>query len=234
MSRHIVSLIVICASFAVMPLAASAVPITVPTDLNPGDTYRLAFVTSATEFATSSNIADYNAFVTGVANGVPQLAALGTTWTAIGSTSTVDARDNTGTNPSSTGVPIYRLDDMRIADNNADLWSGGTNALQNPLNTTETNGLAPLIAPWTGSLGDGTARPNNFLGSGSIVQGGNTSSTTVSWILGGQLSDSLSLPFYAMSGEITIVPEPSTMVLVFIGAIAAVGWQIRRRLGRKT
>ena len=73
------------------------IPITVPSDLNPGDPYRLAFVTSTTRDATSTNIADYNNFVSGVANGVTQLAALGTTWKAIGSTSADDARDNTGT-----------------------------------------------------------------------------------------------------------------------------------------
>jgi hypothetical protein len=43
-----------------------AAPITVPTGLNPGDRYRLAFVTSTTRDARSSNIADYNLFVTDV------------------------------------------------------------------------------------------------------------------------------------------------------------------------
>lgn len=76
-----------------------AVPITQPTGLNPGDQYRLVFATSTTRDATSSNIADYNAFVTGVADSVPELLLLGTTWTAIASTASVDARDNTSTNP---------------------------------------------------------------------------------------------------------------------------------------
>ena len=74
---------------AVLVLSASAAhadPITVPTDLNPGDEYRLAFVTSTTRDATSTNIADYNAFVTTVAESVPELLALNTTWTAFGST----------------------------------------------------------------------------------------------------------------------------------------------------
>ena len=60
-----------------------AAPITVPTSLNPGDTYRLAFETSTTTDATSTSIADYNTFVTGVATGVGELNDLGTTWTAI-------------------------------------------------------------------------------------------------------------------------------------------------------
>ena len=103
-----------------------------PSDLSPGDKYRLAFVTSTTRDATSTNIADYNTFVTTVANDSSALSSLRTTWTAIGSTSTVDARDNTNTNPgTATGVPIYLLNDTRLAADNADLWNG---TIQNPLN----------------------------------------------------------------------------------------------------
>ena len=57
---------------------AMAAPVTAPTSLNVGDQYRLVFVTSAVRDATSTNIADYNAFVSGVANGQAELAALGT------------------------------------------------------------------------------------------------------------------------------------------------------------
>jgi hypothetical protein len=78
-------------SLAILGAASTsiAVPITVPTGLSPGDEYRLVFVTSTTRNATSSNIADYNLFVTGVANTIPELLALGTTWSATGSTRTV-------------------------------------------------------------------------------------------------------------------------------------------------
>ena len=56
-----------------------------------------------------------------------ELAALGTTWFAIGSTATVDARDNTGTLPStepggSLGGPIFLLNDTKLVDSNDDLW----------------------------------------------------------------------------------------------------------------
>ena len=104
---------------------ASAAPITVPTGLNPGEQYRLAFVTSTTRDATSSNIADYNAFVTATANAVPELAELGITWKAIGSTSAVDAQDNTHTNVvlDGVGVPIYLLNDTLFVNDNADLWA---------------------------------------------------------------------------------------------------------------
>jgi hypothetical protein len=125
MNRMLASLILFCATFAVAPLAASAAPITVPSGLNPGDQYRLAFVTSTTRDATSPNIADYNAFVTTAANSVPELAALGTTWSAIASTVSVSARDNTGTNFFITaGVPIYTLADTILATDYLDLWDG--------------------------------------------------------------------------------------------------------------
>ena len=88
-----------------LPRSSSAQIVTVPGDLAPGAGYRLIFVTSATRNGASANVADYNAFATGVANAVPALAALGTTWTAVAETATVLAMDNTGTNPDVGGTP---------------------------------------------------------------------------------------------------------------------------------
>ena len=48
--------------------AAAAAPITVPTDLNPGDSYRLVFASSGARDYTSTNIADYNNFVQSAAD----------------------------------------------------------------------------------------------------------------------------------------------------------------------
>ncbi|CCQ53010.1 MULTISPECIES: hypothetical protein [Crocosphaera] len=95
----------------------------IPSDLNPGDQYRLVFVTSTTRNALSTQISDYNAFVDATAKAEDSLLKdLDTTWNAIGSTSTVDARDNTNTNPEENiGVPIYLIDGNRVANNNADL-----------------------------------------------------------------------------------------------------------------
>ena len=69
---------------------------TQPASLNPGDPYRLAFVTSVFRNAFSSVIADYNKFVVVAANDVgSSLEGLGATWNAIGSTSAVHPRDIT-------------------------------------------------------------------------------------------------------------------------------------------
>jgi hypothetical protein len=95
--------------------AEAGTVVTVPTDLNPGDQYRLVFVTDGTRDAQSTDIADYNAFVTAQANQSTELQALGVDWFVIGSTSTVSARDNTGTDGGG-GVPIYLLENgLRIS-----------------------------------------------------------------------------------------------------------------------
>lgn len=185
-----------------------ATPITTPPGLNPGDHYRLAFVTSSATTAFSGTIGDYNTFVTGVANGQSALVALGTTWTAIASTSAVDARDNTGTNPSSTGVPIYLLDGSKIANDNADLWDG---TLLHALNVTESGGTLSGILPWTGTnssglKGTGTAGP---LG-GDPIAAGLTSATNSQWIVAGGYDPfgPNPNPMYAISGVLT-VPNPA-------------------------
>ena len=54
---------------------SDAAIITVPPGLNPGDTYRLVFVTSLTRDAVSSDIGVYNDFVSTAAASSPDLAA---------------------------------------------------------------------------------------------------------------------------------------------------------------
>ena len=82
--------------------AAIVIP---PPDLNPGDQYRLVFVTSDATTANSDDIATYNSFVNSQASTVSSTGFPTSGWAAIVSTTTVDARDNTGTN-GVTGVPI--------------------------------------------------------------------------------------------------------------------------------
>ncbi|MCX6873514.1 MAG: Ig-like domain-containing protein [Verrucomicrobia bacterium] len=196
---------------------------TVPPGLNPGDHYRLVFVTSTETYSGGSNhgpnppwfttVADYNAFATTTANAVPALAALSTPWKAIITTQSPDsnAKDNTGTNPSSsTGVPIYNLGGRRVADNNADLWDG---TIQNPINVNEL-GRGPVAQSgdvyrvWTGGVS-----PNGFnliTQSGGWIINGSADSTT-GWIANGNYDNAIHgdlQPIYAISGILT-VPPPS-------------------------
>lgn len=211
----------------------TAAPITVPPDLAVGDQYRLFFVTSMTRNATSSDISDYNAFVSAVAATVPELAALGTTWNAVASTTSVDARNNTYTNPSvAVGVPIYSLAGFRLANDNADLWDGLIVFVGNDL-TLETGD--PPFSPggdvevFTGTTTDGMAAPGTALGEMPTPQLATIGITNLSgptWISAGSWPNDDVLQFYGISGVLTVVPEPSTVLLFIVGAIGAGACQI--------
>ncbi len=193
------------------PTGASAAVVTTPVGLSPGDQYRLAFVTSTIRNATSSNIAVYNAFVTAAANSQMELFDLGATWKAIGSTSTVDARDNTGTNPSSTGVPIYLLNGMRIADTNSDLWDG---SIDNAFNIFEDGSTIGSQTIWTGTGSTGIAFAGFVLGdvSGSSATG-RTIATDGTWVQATNDDSTTGRRVFAISSELTVAPLPGALIL---------------------
>jgi hypothetical protein len=174
--------------------------------------------------AASTNIADYNALVTGVSNTQSALASLGTTWMAIGSTATIDARDNTGTNPNSdgVGVPIFLLNDTLLATGNADLWDG---TIFSRFNVDESGLLdSQRRFVWTGTDWDGTValRPLGGLPGSPLAQGGFNQDTDSLWVNGG-LGFVQSLdPFryYAVSGVLVVIPEPGTAALLTLGLAA--------------
>jgi hypothetical protein len=66
-----------------------------PAGLHPGDKFRVVFVSSAERNALSSNIADYDQYITNlaVAAGLDTYFGFPVTWQAIGSTATVSAID---------------------------------------------------------------------------------------------------------------------------------------------
>jgi hypothetical protein len=202
--------------------AASAQIQTVPSGLNPGDSYRLVFVTSTTRDASSSNIADYNTFVSGRAAAVPALAALPTTWTAIAATSAVDVRANTATDPvanAGTSVPIYQLGGLRVADGYTDLWD---DSIANAISITET-GTSVNVKVWTGV---GSTFANEYrLGTGGWNWYGKSAGTVktphanrvggTGWTANLDQTGTTPLAFYAISGIIT-VPLLGSDLLSFI------------------
>lgn len=203
--------------------AALAAPIYQPAGLGPGDAYRLVFVTSTSRDATSTDIASYNSFVTSVANSVPELAALGTTWSAVGSTSTVNARDNTQTNTSinGSGVPIYRLDGTLVANDYGDLWDGG---IQAAISTTELgDNVSGRV--WTGTTSLGIAHSSAPLGGVLDVVYGNPQSAAGGWRTTTRDAPTFEYRFYAMSGVLTAVPEPASLVSMSIFSLAVLGWR---------
>lgn len=212
-----------------------AAPITTPVGLNPGDTYRLAFVTSTRRAANSSDIANYNDFVTAAANASALLAALGTSWTAIGSTATGDARDNTGTNPftDGVGVTIYNLGGDAIAFGNADLWDPSTGAFGSIfLNEFgSSNGSARTV--WTGTNRDGTASSATLgAASGRTMTGRVTSLSQFRWVENQTFQNGASFSLYGLSALLTVpeaIPEPATLAL-FVAGLAGLGLaRLKRR-----
>jgi hypothetical protein len=224
-SRIFSSLILFCTTCLAATPTASAAAITVPAGLSPGSQYRLAFVTSTKRDAASSNIGDYNLFVTTAANSVPELAALATSWTAIASTASTAANDNTNTNPSVlTGHPIYGLAGHLIATNNADLWDG---TILHALNVTETGVALDFAAVWTGPTSAGLSAAAFSLGNSTIAYG--LAQQVTFWNSGGAWSPSSSAgQFYGMSDVLTApVPEPGVLLLTCI-AVAGLAVSSRR------
>jgi hypothetical protein len=197
----------------------------VPTDLSPGDTYHLAFVTAGTLHALSSDIADYDAFVKGAAfnagwTNIPEdhspTPGVIWPWYVLGSTG-VPAHDHTPV-----FGPVYRLDGQRIANNQADLWDG---FLAVPINIDEygnSHNEFPDNVVWTGTFADGYTSNFGILygGLGALVWSGLDAlfygagfgfSTSVdpAWMFVGWEFPFGGTPFhhfYAISGPLTVPP----------------------------
>lgn len=181
-----------------------------------GDQYRLAFHTSEKIKAESADISTYNAWVQGLADasGAYDIGEDdGVTWKVIGSTSQVDARDNTSTNPAvdGPGHAIFLLDGSTvIANNYEDLWDG---EIQNPIGITEL-GTQWEHWPWTGTYWDGTKAPGHDSSFGALgdsvanIHQGQASATTA-WIWRTWTGDppDTELPMYALSEPLVVVGE---------------------------
>ena len=123
----------------------------IPAGVEPGDSFRLLFVTSTYTSAASTVLSTYNTFVQGRAAANANLAGFSGQFRALISTS-VDARDNTAT--TGTGVPIYWVGGDKVADDYADLYDGSWDS---EAGRTETGaGRGGHLVVWTGSNADGT------------------------------------------------------------------------------
>ena len=141
-----------------------------PADVEGGESFRLLFATSTGRDAQSTDIADYNAFVqTRAKAGHGAITdAMGDQFKVVGSTASVDARDNTGT--SGAGVPIYWLNGAKVADDYADFYDGSWDSSQ--FRNESGNTAGAQFSLWTGSNEDGTK--HSFpLGHNVLVRGGN-------------------------------------------------------------
>jgi hypothetical protein len=212
--------------------------LTPPQGLNPGDVFRLIFLTGTFTNATSADIAFYDNFVNTSANAVLPtqnsagatvsiinaqnlldiLNVSGVTWQAIVSTPTVNAIDHIGTFTE----PVFRLNGGRVANSSADLWDG--QLIRSVLN--DEFGHDHNYDVWTGTGANGTATAHP-LGTPTPTFG-QTDYTTAPWMNLGTATATGGRSVYGISSPIiyTPVPEPATLALA---ALASTAILLRRR-----
>lgn len=219
----------LCLVAAMSPWSiALAAPVTLPPGLAPGSPYRLVFVTAGLATSSSTDIAVYNAFVSTEANSSSDLLALGTGWRVIGSTSSVDARTNTDTDPATgVGVPIYNLAGLLVASGNADLWDG---TLANPINRDQFGNVVNQKV-FTGTAAGGAGITDRQLGgpNGFRVQYGEANLTSSGWTSIDWAGTGSPLHYYGISDVIGIqaVPIPGAFWLLGSGLLGFFG--LRRK-----
>ena len=206
-----------------------------------GDKFRLAFITSTTRNATSTNINDYNAFVQAAANA-SSLGLGAASWKAIASTETVNARVNTSTTGTG-GEAIFKVDGVsKVADNYGDLWNGlafnTTDQLLSQAPNLNENGVFLSRSAFAGTSPSGATVVDRWLGTVNISNnalrvetGLSTPNSTGRWIQQFNASPTSLLSFYALSDPLTLreattIPEPATASLALIGLG---GLMMRRR-----
>ena len=199
-----------------------------PSGLGAGDRFRLIFISSTTRDGSSSDIADYNTFVQGLAaEGHNDIRSHSSTFRVVGSTADVDARDNTGTTYTADdkGVAIYWLGGAQVADQYEDFydgdWDDEANAKDESGDDRSTSGNANF--PFTGSGHDGTegisstisralgaahvllGRPNStFFGSGPLSGGGTSANANAR-------------PLYGLSGVFVVEDQAALSALSLSG-----------------
>jgi hypothetical protein len=206
---------------------ASATLINAIHALNPGDSYRVAFVTSGTYNASSTTTGTYNHDVQVEAANGSVTASLGLTWNAFVSAASTSAIMNTGVDPVSVD-PVYYFNTRGdiVAMSDADLLDG---ALLQPISFDE-NGKSRSAEVWTGSNFDGTVATGDSLGSNMAVYG-NSYNINSAWADIGIAAVGQPLSLYGLSSLATVklptqtapsnasipIPEPGSAGLVALG-----------------
>ena len=161
-----------------------------PSDISPGDEFRLIFLSSTERDGQSTDIDDYNGFVQDRADdGHSDVDPYAGLFRAVACTSAVNAIENTKT--SGTGVPIYWLDGNKAADDYGDFYDGTWDEEVNVRDESGSAATVPNTAStydaWTGCKNDGTA--DVALGSSSPTTGRLNSAITSSGPIDSQSSD---------------------------------------------
>jgi hypothetical protein len=209
------------------------------------DRYRLVFISSGTlnardtdspsAFGSWDSINTWNAEAQKFANNAAGQSLSGATWKVLGSTPTVNARDNTATNPNvhGSGHPIMLIDGKTIvAGNFNELWGGPGNQIRNLIRFTENvaggvnqhiNDAPPIWWPITGTnvsgvnLGAGGSL-RNIQGGGSIRQG--QGDNLLGWIDRANFTvaaqSSTAMAIYVMSDPLFVIDRDDAVAPNFV------------------
>jgi hypothetical protein len=190
--------------------------------LDVGDKYRVLFTTSTTRDATSSNIADYNSFVSANAIDGTITKSLGLTWTALASTAATNAQVNTGifNDDRSNTVTMFNTNGDIVALSGIELWGG---SLSNPLGYDSSGGYIE-VGVFTGTRFNGEGGPGVTMGRGGVIFGDSTR-VDGGWVSVQPISPRSEIALYGVSNEILVggangpvdVPEPGTVILLSLG-----------------
>lgn len=219
---------------AVPALLLAATPaqaglVTMPTGLHAGDTFRVVFITSVGHDALSSQISDYDLFVSGLAAaaGIDSYFGAPVAWQALASTHAVNAIDRVGLD----SAGLYLGNGARVADDGADLWDG---TLDNPIVMDERGNFREGQV-FTGTRSNGFAAADPLGGAAiQITEIGLAGIvfTNQFWVSLGAGSGATARSLYAVSSELTVpgeaapIAEPPSLALVatafaFAGAVRA-------------
>ena len=183
----------------------------IPTGLGQGDKFRLLFITHTGHSSANTDIENYNAYVQSQANAGnahADIKAYSSWFRVLGSTESIDARDNTMT--TGTGVPIYWMNGDKVADNYADFYDGSWDSETAADRTGTTSSASVRI--WTGSDSNGVeaipGAASRALGTNSVRLGRlNGAGDPIS--TGGTANAGTNYRYYALSG-IFLVGEPTS------------------------
>ena len=178
----------------------------IPSGLDSGDSFRLLFVSTQENNATSSDIARYNGLIQLFAADSLVLRPWASAFRVLGSTPAVDARDNTST--TGAGVPIYWVAGLKVADTYTDFYDGTWDSVASRTQIGRVNRKNWI---WTGSQANGTGFPGQEFGGASVRQGA-LDSASVTLSNRESTSPAALRPFYGLSPVFKVGEEPEVTI----------------------